>query len=269
MYISIDIGGTNIRIARAKRLQKNLFRDLASFRIKNDYKKDLEAIKEILNQFKKIDSIAIGLPGLMNKEKTLLTNVANLKSWEKKPIKKDMEQSFGCPVLLENDTNLAALGEAVFGDMKGKSFVFIIWGTGIGGAEIINTNGNIIQYPFEPTFLLLDKDLNFGLACSGSTLTKKFGKDLSKIKEKDWQKIIALFAQGIINVIYVRPTPLIILGGGVILNQRKKIKDIEKLVGKSLKIYSTPRIKISKLGDNAGLYGGFALLKIQLDVTKR
>ena len=54
-------------------------------------------------------------------------------------IKSDLKKAASLPVLVENDANLAALGEYVFAEKCGiKNMIFVTLGTGTGGGIIIN-----------------------------------------------------------------------------------------------------------------------------------
>jgi glucokinase len=67
----------------------------------------------------------------------------NLK-WKEVPVKKELEARLGLPVALDNDANVAALGEAWSGAGAGiKNMVAFTLGTGVGGGIIID--GRIYQ----------------------------------------------------------------------------------------------------------------------------
>lgn len=54
-----------------------------------------------------------------------------------------LEAEFGCPVMIDNDANVAALGELVAGDAIGESFAYIAIGTGIGMGLVLD--GRLIR----------------------------------------------------------------------------------------------------------------------------
>nr|WP_281279508.1 ROK family protein [Aquibacillus sediminis] len=90
--------------------------------------------------FKKIYGIGVGVPGITDFHKGIVIDAPSL-GWRNKPIKEELEQLLPCPVYLDNDVNVAALGEQWKGTGKTKqNFVMITLGTGIGCGLIINGN---------------------------------------------------------------------------------------------------------------------------------
>lgn len=60
-------------------------------------------------------------------------------AWENIPLKQLLEMEFGVPVSVDNDANVAALGEYRFGVGKGyESLMYITVSTGVGGGLILN-----------------------------------------------------------------------------------------------------------------------------------
>lgn len=273
MYIAIDIGATNIRIAKSSSLHNPHFSKIHKVKTNNDYLKNLKTLKNAVNEFKgNIHGIAVGIPIIFtDKEKTTGT-FSNLKNWNLKPIKKDFEEMFGVEVFLENDTALAALGEAYYGQGIGKSFIYLIWGTGVGGTEIKNSNGGIQYLPFEPGHeIIIDKNGREGTCghkgdlesyVGGNSIEKHYGKPAAQLSEKEWEEIMDFFAKGISKILNKRKTKLIIFGGGITIHQLDKIKKIQDKLNAKLENDST-KLVISKLGDDAALYGALALIKMK------
>ena len=83
--------------------------------------------------------LALGVPGLVDHVNGALLFAPNLK-WENVPLRDMLREAFGdAPVFVENEANLAALGEYFFGAAKGYDEVlFISAGVGLGGAAVRN-----------------------------------------------------------------------------------------------------------------------------------
>lgn len=62
-----------------------------------------------------------------------------IKSWRGADVAELLSQEIGCPVMVENDVNAAALGEFTIGNENGyESFFYLYLSGGIGGALMIN-----------------------------------------------------------------------------------------------------------------------------------
>jgi len=272
MYIGIDVGGSNIRIASFKSLESSNFEQLSKFEITNDYEKDLgNIIHAILNLTKEeIEGIGIGVPAVLNEEKTQILNANNIKSWTGKPLREDLLAKFNCPVILENDATAAALGEAIYGSGVNKSFLFIIWGTGIGGTFVnrVHDDSYAISSQLGHQIVkwngLTDTCRQrgcFEAYCSGGGIERRFGKPASQLSEENWKEVEEIFAQGLLNSIAIYPVNLVIFSGGVALKQKKRIKNIGLILRKNLKMVPVPQLVLSKLGENAGVFGALTLLR--------
>src|SRR5258708_79083 len=85
-----------------------------------------------------IQAIGIGAPGPISHETGIVSVAVNL-GWHDVPLRSELEQRVGRPVVVENDVRLAVLAEHVAGAGKGADSLIGVWpGTGIGGGVIIN-----------------------------------------------------------------------------------------------------------------------------------
>jgi glucokinase len=83
--------------------------------------------------------IGIGTPGVVSSKDGMVLHPPNFANWTSVDVTKKVRDSFSLPVFVENDANCAALAEARFGAGKEyKDFLFVIWGTGIGGGIILD-----------------------------------------------------------------------------------------------------------------------------------
>ncbi|MCF7915628.1 MAG: ROK family transcriptional regulator [Spirochaetaceae bacterium] len=103
-----------------------------------------EIIKQLktLCQAQHIDSlwgIGIGFPFPVNFREGKPDSPPNVPLWHGYPLKQLYEQEFGCPVLVDNDVNVMALGEGYMGCTQNEpNFLFIKVGTGIGAGLIVD-----------------------------------------------------------------------------------------------------------------------------------
>ena len=82
--------------------------------------------------------IGLGVPGLVNTRKGELLFAPNL-GWKNVPLRLMWNQRFHLPLYVENEANLAALGEYYFGvGREVDNLIYLSSGVGLGGGLIIN-----------------------------------------------------------------------------------------------------------------------------------
>lgn len=88
-----------------------------------------------------LKGIGVGVPGAVDVERGCVFLAPNLGWMDPYPLRQPVEKRLGVPVAVDNDVNMAALGESVYGVAKGVSnFVFVAVGTGIGAAIVVNNH---------------------------------------------------------------------------------------------------------------------------------
>ena len=84
-------------------------------------------------------ALAIGVPSPVDPRSGLVAFANNLVGWKNVDLRRALEKEFRVPVCLENDANMAAIGEHWRGVARdARSFVFIALGTGIGSGIFID-----------------------------------------------------------------------------------------------------------------------------------
>lgn len=162
-YVGIDLGGTNVRIAKVDE-EGRIIQDMIEPSHGKEGPEKIEA--NILRMLGKFDlngvrSIGLAIPGPVDGEKNVITQATNIPGCEGYPFAKNIEDYTRIPVFLDNDANAAGLAEAVLGAGRGYNIVyFITHSTGIGGALVIN--GKVISghkgYAGEVANVIVDPD---------------------------------------------------------------------------------------------------------------
>lgn len=232
------------------------------------------SFKKIANEMsgsEKIDALAGGVAGPLNKEKTMLIGSPNISGWINKPIKKHLEEVFGCPVYLENDSALGALGEATRGAGKSYKIVaYIAIGTGVGGARVVDGKIGKNSLGFEPGHQIVIPD---GDPCNctgkghletligGYYLKEKYGKPAEDIDDPGvWDEVAKYLAMGLNNSIVHWSPDIVILGGSV--SNSIPLDKVNKYLKEYCTIFPNPPgvVKVT-LNHEAGLYGALELIK--------
>ena len=83
-----------------------------------------------------VRAAVIGVPGPVDDQHGIPVRPPIMPGWHAYPVATRLRRTFGCPVLLENDVNLRALGEARALPADQAPLLFVKVGTGIGGGLI-------------------------------------------------------------------------------------------------------------------------------------
>src|SRR6202043_1941990 len=80
----------------------------------------------------------IGVPGIIDMETGMMRKSANLPGWSDYPVRDEIERRLGARVILENDANVAALGEKWLGAARDvDDMAMLTLGTGVGGGIVL------------------------------------------------------------------------------------------------------------------------------------
>lgn len=143
----VDIGGTNLRIAIADLTGRILGRSATStvgIRSADDVVEMIRGgVRQLLAERAlppdALKAIAAGAPGVTNADSGVVIVTSYLMGWRDVPLRAMLQQALGLPAAVDNDVNMAAIGESWAGAAKdARDFVFLGIGTGIGAGIVLN-----------------------------------------------------------------------------------------------------------------------------------
>ncbi|SEN57062.1 ROK family protein (putative glucokinase) [Paenisporosarcina quisquiliarum] len=288
--LAIDIGGTSIKFCISDE-NGNIFnfKEYDSEAKKGAKHLIARIIQLIKMNYKDFQAIGISTAGQVNNEEgSIIYANDNIPNYTGMKVKDIFEMNFKVPVVVENDVNAAALGERNFGaGKKYKNFLCLTYGTGIGGAIVCNSGiyrgfngsasefGHMILYPggrkctcgflgcyemYGSTTILVKKALEVDKKyVSGRDIFEGLERGNTEL-EKILEGWVSDVVYGLVSLTHIFNPPAIILGGGV-MEQDKLVTLINSKV-KELIIESYSDIEIVKasLGNKAGLLGAVSLI---------
>ena len=219
-----------------------------------------------------VDTVIVGVPGVVADDGTLklVENVAGL---EGRRFANELQHAVGLPVALENDINLAALGEQWQGVARGVSdFVFLSIGTGMGAGIVLGgelhrgRNGAAGELDFAlgelggavdpaaPQVAELARERT-GLADPPALFAAARAGDRAAVAVVD--EVARRIALHLTPVAAVADVELVVLGGGIGANGDLLLDPVARLLAEWLPF--PPRVAVSTLGEAAVLTGAVAV----------
>jgi len=278
--LAIDIGGTSVKFGI---WENEVLGHKGSFKTPKTWKEmkaALFALKSRFGEETKINGVAISAPGAVNQDKGVIEGSSAVLYLHHFPILAELTELFQCPVSIENDSNCAALAELWKGAARGlKNVLFVIVGTGIGGAVIIDGKLWHGKHLFggEFGYMLLKDNATFSELGTAVNMAKRVAKRKSipedelngeavfemaekgdLIAQEEVDTFYHYLAQGIYNLQYSFDPEKIIIGGGVsnktdLLPQLRK--RMEKIVNKVEIAPFIPDIALCEFKNDANLIG--------------
>lgn len=297
-YLSIDIGGTNLKYGLLDRAGNLIEHDKVPTPTSNraDFMHVLTTIIDA--QIDKIRGIAISVPGKIDVAQGIVYFGGSLPFLDKFPLKSELEARYHIPVGLENDGKAAALAELWLGNLQTTpNSAAVVLGTGVGGGIILNgqlvygTHFQAGEFSFmlnnfnNPDFIQaavggntsavgMIRDIGTNLAltdpCDGIAVFKQIetGEPTAVTKFTHFCDYVAKL---ILNVQAVVDLQRYVIGGGISA-QPLVVKTInaqyDQMLAATPIIQNTltkPEIVAAKFGNDANLYGALYSLLQQLN----
>lgn len=232
-------------------------------------------------------AVGAGAPGIVNRARGMVVELApNLKGWADVPMGAILQAALDAPVVVENDVNLAVLGEHWKGAARGHdTCAFLSFGTGIGAGIMVDGHlhhgahflaGQIGLMSMGPQFI----DMDFGgrgcLESLAGLATLRLRARTLVPDSPTW--LDALFraaasgnpqVQGLVdeaaaligiaaaNVCSVLDPSLLVLGGSLVGASPALLDDVRRSVARA--IPTPPTIVVTSLEKDAPLIGSLLI----------
>lgn len=270
-----DIGGTAVKHGL---WENGRLTNVASFPTPKNYAALLEKFHHTIQQYNQpVEGVAISSPGAVDVVKRQILGISAVEYLHHRPIFDELESFLKLPVAIENDANCAGIAEVERGAGRdAQNMVFVVLGTGVGGAifiqrqlykgsnlfggefglmksldtQIFSKNGTLVKaanfYTEQTGKKVEGKDL-FLLSKAGDSLATDYLNDM-------YQRI----ANNLYNIQVTLDPELIILGGGV-SRQTELAQEIasrlKKLLEEELVEEIMPQIRCCEFQNDANLIG--------------
>ena len=220
-----------------------------------------------------VDGVVLGVPGVVEADGTLrlAENVAGL---EGRPFAAELQAALDLPVTLENDINLAALGEQWHGVARGVGdFAFLSVGTGMGAGLVLDGElhrgrhgaageidfalgelGEALD-PSAPEVSRLASELTGQTGDARAVFGAARNHDSRARAVVD--EVARRIALHVAPIAAVADVELVVLGGGIGANGDLLLDPVSRLLAEWLPF--PPRVEVSTLGEAAVLTGALAV----------
>lgn len=256
MLVAVDTGGTKTLVASF--LQDGTPGRQSRFPTPTDEKTFIsELIREILDMLDGAAPtvIVVGLPGRIGPDGIFIEG-GNLK-WKNFDVRKQLTAAFHCPILIENDANLAGLAETrQLKDVPPVS-LYLTVSTGIGTGIIVDGRIDPHFSQSEGGRIIIERDgalRKWESFASGKAIRKTYGKYAHQIiSKRAWKQIAANISKGILVLVPIIRPDIIIIGGSIGTFFPKYATYLREYIGESLP--DVPTIIEAQHPEMAVIYG--------------
>lgn len=138
--IAIDMGGTNLRVARIEdgKIVKQLSEPCRAAGTETEVLEQFYRLIDPLHH-SQVTRIGVAVPSIVDYRKGIIYDMQNIPSWKEVPLKAILERRYGTETIVDNDVNCFVNAERLYGSGRAfRNFVGITLGTGVGGGIVID-----------------------------------------------------------------------------------------------------------------------------------
>ena len=279
--LAIDIGGTKFRLAlfEAGQLVRRELR-LTNREGGRDWM--LEQLREAGRGWlaeRPCDACGIGFGGPVDFAAQRIALSTHVGGWQDFGLPAWVESELGIPAVMDNDANLGALGEAVYGSGAGSDpLLYVTISTGIGGGIV--SGGQVFRgadsYAGEIGHLTVRPDGPACMCgargclermCSGLWLERDYGRSAEELLRDPAfvQGYVVDLALGLKSAIMLLNPARIVIGGGISRAGEALFGPLRAELRRQITDWSRARIDVTPagLGDDSVLWGALALARLK------
>jgi len=228
-----------------------------------------------------VEEVVVGVPGVVEAGDGTIRLALNVAGLDGRPFGRELEGRLGVSVTVENDVNLAALGEGSLGVAHGvDDFVFLSVGTGLGAGLVLRgelqRGHNGAAGELDYVRVGLEQELD-PCAAALAEVARRLAEEAARTvlaPPYDARSVFAAARNGdavaravvaeearrialhIVPIAAVTDVGLVVLGGGIGANAG--LLDTVRTLLSDWLAYP-PQVQISSLGDGAVLMGGLSV----------
>jgi predicted NBD/HSP70 family sugar kinase len=199
-------------------------------------------------------------------------------NWRAVPLKDLLRDRWQCPVHIDVDTNVAALGE--YGGPNGPGrLLYLTVSTGMGGGFLVDgkiyrgAHGDHPEVAHQSISMRCRHLERVTCECgagdclealvSGNGIRRVYGKPPEELDEDEWSEVAWNLGQGLRNLAAIYLPEVVVLGGGVALGGGEPLLDrARRTMEDHLRIVPVPEIRLSRHGYDTALVGALAVARM-------
>jgi glucokinase len=275
--LAIDIGGTKYTVAAFERGAMTARHSEATDR-EGGRAWMLDRILSVASAWhaeKPFEICGIGFGGPVRFEAQMVAKSTHVGGWSDYPLPAVVRQTLGIPTVMDNDANVGALGEAVYGAGRGlRPLFYMTLSTGIGGGIVTEHGiyrgadsyageiGHLTIRPGGPQCLCGEHGC-FERMCCGLWLERDHGRPAEELMQDPAfvEKYVVDLALGLKACLMLLNPARIILGGGIPKAGDALFVPLRAELRRRITDWSEARIDVTPaaLGDDSVLWGALAL----------
>jgi glucokinase len=277
--LAIDIGGTKFTVAGFREDQM-VFRETRITDREGGPHSMFADIERIYRRYSEqhgflAERCGIGFGGPVDFPSQTVTLSTHVEGWAGYPLVENVKALTKTPVVMDNDANVGALGETMYGAGRGFDPVFYLTlSTGIGGGIVSKGQiyrgadsfageiGHMNLVPDGPPCLCGSNGC-FERMCCGLWLERDYGRSAKELLQNNEfvERYVVFLARGLKAALMILNPARIVIGGGIAKAGEALFAPLTAELNRQMTAWSRARRDVvpAALGDDSILYGALAL----------
>jgi glucokinase len=274
--LAIDIGGTKFSVALFE--DERIVRRESRSTDRDGGPEWMVAQIESIVAGWKFDGCGIGFGGPVDFSSQRVALSTHVGGWADFPLVDRLKTLLRVPVVMDNDANVGALGEAIYGAGRdARPMFYMTLSTGIGGGIVLDDStvyrgadsyagelGHMTLKPGGPECLCGSRGC-FERLCCGMWLERDYGKTAKELLEDRAfvERYVVDLAQGLKAAVMMLNPARIVIGGGIAKAGDALFVPLRAELRRQVTPWSRARLDVvpAGLGDDSVLYGCLALIR--------